>query len=294
MAKKILITGATGKVASPLVSRLKAQGADVRVLVRNPEKAESLKKAGAEIVVGDFEKPETLGPAFAGVDAVFLVTAAGPKAADWVSALLVAAKASGKPHIVRLSALKAGEDGPTDNTRQHGRADKETQASGLPYTILRPHLYMQNFLMSAPQLATDGSMYQGMGNGKMGMIDTRDITDAAFAILTNPSAHAGKIYDLTGPASITMHDVAATLSKVLGRPIKYVPISPDAVAENMKKFGMGDWFQKVMRDYSQAYSDNWGDFTTGDVTKLTGKPPRSVEQFAREVLAPAIPAAAAR
>ncbi len=221
MIKRILLTGATGTVGSPLARMLVEKGHAVRALVRNPEKAAAPREAGAELVTGSFDDAASLRAAFEGIDTAFLLVPPSPDAAKWNRALYAAAKASGAPHVVRLSVINAAVDGPTDNTKLHGESDRDLLASGLPYTLVRPHFFMQNLLGSAASIAKDGAFYLGMGQGKLGMIDTRDITESAFAVLDGPrAAHAGKAYDLTGPASITFDEVASTLGKVLGTPVE--------------------------------------------------------------------------
>jgi uncharacterized protein YbjT (DUF2867 family) len=295
MSKRILLTGATGTVASSLTHRLVERGHFVRALVRNPEKAAAPREAGAELAKGDFDNENTMRAAFDGIDTAFLLVPPSPDAAKWNRALYAAARAAKSPHVVRLSVIKSAVDGPTDNTKLHGESDRDLVASGLPYTILRPHFFMQNLLASVPTIAKEGAFYLGMGRGRLGMIDTRDITDVAFAVLdADRERHLGKAYDLTGPASIDFDEVAATLSKVLGSAVKYVAVPPEAVVQAMKSMGASDWFARVMGQYSKAYSENWGDVTTGEVKALTGHEPRSFETFAREVLMPMIRAARER
>lgn len=288
MAERFLITGATGKTSELVIAQLRAKGADVRALVRDPQKAEKLASAGVTIAQGDFGDAGALGRALDGVTSVFLVTPAHQDASGMVDRFLAAATKSAKrPRIVRLSAIKGSEHGPTDNTRTHGRADRAIQDSGLPYTILRPNYFMQNFFGAAESIMSSGMMYQGMGDGRLGFIDVRDIADVAAAVLLDPSWDRG-IYELTGPASISFHDVARDLGAALGREVKYVPIPPEKVRETILGLGWGDWAAGVMADYSAAYSRGFGDFTTTFVEKITGHKARSVAQFASEVFAPAL------
>jgi uncharacterized protein YbjT (DUF2867 family) len=189
--------------------------------------------------------------------------------------------------VVRLSVIKAGLDAPMANTRSHGQTEEDLKESGLPVAYLRPHYFMQNIFGSLQSIASEGVIYQGMGDAKLAMIDVRDIADSAAKVLLDRN-HAGKTYLLTGPASITWHAVAQAFTAVLGRPVKYIPITSEAVADNIRKMGWGEWAAGVMRDYSAAYGSGWGDFVTEDVKKLTGHPARSIDQFAREVLAPAL------
>ena len=283
MADKILVTGATGNVSSGLIPELIAKGASVRALVRDATKAQGLRDQGVEVIVGDFDKPETLDAAFNGVDKVFLVTAPNPNQVTQASNGIAAAKRAGSPHIVRLSAgaLNMVPDAPARVTRQHVEIDAELKASGLPYTILRPHFFMQNTMMAAQTVASDGAVYMPMKDGKLGMIDVRDIVDVAAKVLTE-DGHQGKTYGLTGPASISFHDVAAGLSKALGKEVKYVDVPPEAGREAMVGMGLPEWFADALTEYNKAFSEGLGDFTTNDVEDITGHPARSFETFARD------------
>jgi len=287
MSDKILITGATGNIAGLLIPGLQASGASIRGLVRNPEKAVALKDAGIEVVEGDFANIEALDKAVDGVDTIVLITAPNPDAAIQASNVLAAAKRAGSPRIVRISALKATAEGPTDNSRQHAKTDPEIQESGLPYTIIRPHFFMQNLFMSAETIGSDGVMYWGMGEGHLGMVDVRDIADFTLKVITE-EGHNGKMYTITGPTPISFHDAAKALSTALGKEVNYVAVPLEAVTESILSMGMGEWFAQVMTDYSRAYSEGWGDFTTDDFKSVTGKSPRSIEAFASEVFAPAM------
>ena len=283
MAGKILVTGATGNVSSGLIVELKARGADVRALVRDSSKAQGLKDAGVEVVIGDFDKPETLDAAFSGVDKVFLLTAPNPNQVIQARNGIAAAKRAGVAHIVRMSAgaLDTTPDSPARITRQHAETDAELKSSGLPYTILRPHFFMQNTMMAAQTVASDGAIYMPMKDGKIGMIDVRDIVDVAAKALTE-DGHQGKTYGLTGPASISFHDVAAGLSKTLGKEVKYVDVPLEAGREAMVGMGLSEWFADALTEYSKAFSEGLGDFVTNDVEQVKGHAPRSFETFARD------------
>ena len=283
MAGKILVTGATGNVSSGLIPELTAKGASVRALVHDAAKAQGLRDQGVEVIIGDLDKPETLDAAFSGVDKVFLVTAPNPAQVTQASNAIAAAKRAGSPYVVRLSAgaLDTKPDAPARVTRQHAEIDAELIASGLAYTILQPHGFMQNTLMAAGTVASDGAVYMPMKDGKLGMIDVRDIVDVAAKVLTE-DGHQGKTYGLTGPASISFHDVAAGLSKALGKDVKYVDVPLEAGREAMVGMGLSEWMADAMTEYSKAFSEGLGDFTTSDVQELTGHPARSFETFARD------------
>jgi uncharacterized protein YbjT (DUF2867 family) len=224
VAKTILITGASGSVASATIALLQGSGNVVRALVRNPDNAEPLRASGAQIVVGDLEKPKTLGQAFAGADTVCIVAAAGPRAPEHSSNALWVARQAGVRHAVRLSAFGAAHDAPTINSRLHALSDSELVAGGITYTILKPHFFMHNLLMSAGTIKSDAAFYLPMGEGRMAMVDVRDIAEFAARVLTT-AGHDNKTYTLTGPASITIHEVASALSEALSKRVTYVPAS---------------------------------------------------------------------
>ena len=152
---KILVTGATGNVGSLLIPILTNLGADVRALTRDETKAQGLKDAGAEIVVGDLEHPDTLDAAFLGVDKVFLITPPNPNQIIQAKNGIEAAKRSGSPFVVRLSAgAVRGMPGALPRiSGQHAETDEILKASGLPYNLISPHFFMQNTMMAAQTVA---------------------------------------------------------------------------------------------------------------------------------------------
>ena len=201
MTDTILVTGATGNVGSGLVSSLIAKGASVRALVREPSRAPGLTDAGVEVVIGDLDRPETPDAAFGGVGTVFLVTPGNPNQVTQAHNGIAATKRAGVPHLVRLSAesVRVAADTPARIPRQHAAIDPELVASGLAYTILRPHFFMQNLLMAAESVASDGALYMPVKDGRVGMIDVRDVVEVATKVLTE-DGHEGHTYGLTGPA----------------------------------------------------------------------------------------------
>ncbi len=283
MTNTILLTGATGNIGSGLVPSLIAKGATIRALVREPSKASVLTEAGVEVLRGDLDKPETLDAAFDGVDRVFLLTPPNPNQVTQAHNGIAAAKRAGVARIVRLSAraVPMVADSPARVTRQHVATDAEIVTSGLAYTILRPHFFMQNLLIAAQSVAADGALYLPAKDGKVGMIDVRDIVEVSAKVLTE-DGHEGQAYDLTGPESISFHAVAAALSKALGKEVRYVDVPPEAAREAMIGIGVSEWVSDALNEYFEAFGEGLADFTTPDVEALTGHTARSIEQFARD------------
>lgn len=284
----ILVTGATGTVGSEILRIFSQKSqAGVSAFVHDPEKVDQVKAEGASAVVGSFEDRASLDTAMSGITTVILITPANPSAEDQASNVIAAAKASGVKKIVRISAIKADPQGPTNNTQAHGRTEAELSKSGLGHVLLRPNLFMQNLFMAADQIIEDGQFSFAMGTGRMGMIDTRDIA-ACAAECALSDKWDGQTLELTGPDVISYSDVAAVLSELSGKPVEYVPMPPNDMYEMIKDAGWGEWMAALAQGYGQAYASGWGDFTTGNVEEITGKPPRSFREFASGVFLPAL------
>jgi len=284
MSRKITVTGATGNIGQLVVPALLESGAEVTALVRDPKKADGLISQGVTVIDGEFTDTEALQKIVEGADAILMIAPPNPDAVKQMSGLITAAKNAGNPFVVRISAIKAAADAPTDNGKLHHESDTELIESGLSYTILRPHFFMQNIWMSIPTIQEQGQMYWGMGDGKLGMVDVRDIADVAVKILLDGS-HQGEILTPTGPQSITFTQVAEAISKFLDKKVSYVPVTYEQVKQSIIEMGWGEWAGQVMFDYAKAFAEGWGDFTTNDVEKVTGNKSRSIEQFVNEVLA---------
>ena len=275
---KILVTGATGNTGSGLVPALRKAGVDVRAFVRDEAKAQPLKGLGVEVVVGDLDRPETIAPAVEGVDKIYLLTWNGPTQAQQAINVIEAAKKAGNPHIVRHSMWGSEK---SRIIQQGDQVEAALISSGLPWTLLKPAFFMQNLMMAAQTIASDGMIYWDTGDGKLGMIDLRDIVEAAFAVLTG-EGHEGKNYILTGPEAISMHEVASAFSKALGKKVTYVSVPGEASLQSMLSMGFPEWIARGYGELMVGFSQGFADRTTDNVATLTGHPARSIEQFARD------------
>ena len=281
-SEKILITGATGNVGRSLVKHLHTAEVDLRTLAHDEHEARSMRELGVEPVVGNFLKPETLGPALEGVSTIFLLTPIHPEQVAQATNVIRAAKESGNdPHIVRLSVHQASHEAPTRISRQHAQVEDELISSGLPYALLRPQSFMQNTLATGRTVASEGRIYQPFKDGKLGMIDARDIGEVAAKVLTE-EGHEGEVYTLTGPAAISFYDIAETLSEILGKEVSYINIPPEKAKEAMLNMGLSEWRADVLIEYAKAHSEGYSNFTTEDVEQLTGHPATSYKKFATD------------
>ncbi len=138
---------------------------------------------------------------------------------------------------------------------------------------------MQNTLATARTAASQGKIYQPFKDGKLGMIDARDIGEVAAKVLTE-EGHEGKTYTLTGPQAISFHEVAEVLSEVLGKEVSCVDIPLEKAREAMLNMGLSEWRAYVLIEYAKAHSEGYSDWTTDDVVQLTGHLATSYKEFA--------------
>jgi uncharacterized protein YbjT (DUF2867 family) len=278
----ILVTGATGTTGRELVKLLSSQGAKVRALVRNPGKAAELKLPNVEIVPGDLSKPATLEAAFKGAEKLLLLTNAEPAQVELQHNALEAAKRAGLKHVVKISAMGADVKSPVSLGRWHGQTEEELKKSGLPYTILQPHYFMQNLMGSAQSIKAQGAFYGAMKDGKISLIDARDIAAVAAKVLTS-AGHEGKTYVLTGPEPLSMADLAGKLAAAAGKPIKYVDLPPEQLKKGLSEAGMPEWFATDMVSMQTFFATGAAAGVSPSVQELKGSPGRTFDAFAREV-----------
>ena len=280
MSNTVFVTGATGNIGSIVVTGLLAKSVSVRALVHSEEKAQALRDQGAEVFVGDFTDAALLDRGISGSNRVFSLTPPNPDQVAQANAITAAAlRASSAPHVVRLSVIKSSTSAPTRISAQHGEIDKVLKDSGLPVTFLKPHFFMQNTLMGAQSVGDHGAFYHSMGEGKLGLIDVRDVAAVAIEVLTT-DGHEGKGYTLTGPESLSFAQIGSQLAGVLGKDVNVVAVPVEAARESMTGMGFPQWVADAFGEYFVSYSENYGDFFTDDVQNITGVAARSYADFA--------------
>jgi uncharacterized protein YbjT (DUF2867 family) len=188
---------------------------------------------------------------------------------------------AGVEHVVKITT-KASADSPITRRRNQAEIENALIASGLDYTLLRNNAYMQNFLMMAPGIVKANSFSIATGDGRIGHVDVRDVAAVAAEIAASPSAHARKTYWPTGPEVLSGTEVAAVVSKAIGRTITFHPITFERQKQAMLDVGLPE---AVADDNARAVAlmaDGDCDYLTDDVPSILGRPARSFEQFATD------------
>ena len=272
----ILITGATGQVGREAVNILVAAGLAVRALVGNPSGTAGLH--GVQVVQGDFEDDASLARAFDGINAMLLAGRDSPDAVSQHQRVLAHARRANVQHIVKLSAIGASSGSRIALMREHHAIDEMVRVGPASWTLLKPHLYMQNLLRAADAVRRDGWLAAPMGYDRYPLVDTRDVGAAAGIVLRNPVAHAGRTYALTGPVAHRYDDIATALSAVTGRTVTYEPVAPQDYEVKLLAAGIPGWRAFDLAHIACAYtpSDN---AVSPDLPKLLGRRPRSLSEF---------------
>jgi len=191
------------------------------------------------------------------------------------------AKRAGVKRIVKLSVIGAAAEG-FIFARWHRAVEKYIEASGLAWTFLRPNGFMQNVVnYMGETIRSQSAIYSPAGNAAASHIDARDIGAVGARVLTE-KGHDGKAYELTGPAALTDGQIAEILSRVLGRTIRYVPISPEQYKQAAVAAGTPEGYADALVDLYRYYAEGKAAVVTPAVRELTGRDPTPFEQFARD------------
>mgnify|MGYP002735638974 CR=1 FL=1 len=212
---------------------------------------------------------------------LLLVGRDNPQAVAQGLRVLDAARQAGVRHVVRLSALGARRDSPVALMREHAEVDAALQHSDMAWTLIQPHLYMQNLLRAAEAIQREGVLAAPMGQHAFPLVDTRDVAAAAATILRDVSAHAEQTHVLTGPESVDYRQVAAVLSQVAGRSVAYQAVSPETFERRLLDAGLADWRAFDLAHIASAYTEA-DHAVQPKLAQLLGRPPRTLERFAAD------------
>ncbi len=270
----ILVT-TPGKVGSAAAVLLAQRGEPVRLMARNPDKAAAVREAGVEVVHGDLEQAETIDAAMAGVTSVILVSPAVP---PQELAVVASAARAGVGHVVKITS-KASADSPIARRRGQSEIENGLLAAGIDHTLLRNNVYMQNLLLLAPGIARTNTFGASTGDGRFGMVDTRDVAAVAAEIAAAPAGHVGKTYWPSGPASLSYADAATIISRVLGRAVVFHPLTFEEQRQAMIDLGVPALVAEMNAQALSLSADGDSDWVSDDVPTILGRPARTFEQF---------------
>ena len=287
----ILVTGATGRVGRHVVEQLVQRGADVRVLVREPSKADF--PASVEVMQGDLLDIDSLRAAFTGVSTLFLLNAVA--ADEFTQALITLniAREQGVERVVYLSVMHSDRFVNVPHFAVKFGAERMIERMGFGATILRPAYFMDNEHMIKDVIFNHGVYPMPIGSKGIAMVDISDIAEVAAIELIRREQALSQLpietINLVGPDTLTGSDVAAIWSDVLGRTVAYGGDDPTGFEQNLANF-LPKWMAYEMRLMAERYVSDGMIPEAGDVerlTKILGRPLHSYRNFATEIAASA-------
>ncbi|HHV7518744.1 TPA: SDR family oxidoreductase [Burkholderia orbicola] len=279
----ILVTGATGRIGRQLVRQLVDRGADVRVLVRDPAKADF--PAAVTVAQGDMLDVDALRAAFSGVRTLFLLN--GVAGDEFTQALIVLnlAREAGIERVVYLSVLHADRFVNVPHFAVKFGAERMIEQMGFSATILRPAYFMDNDATVKDVIVGHGVYPMPIGGKGVAMVDARDIAEVAAIELIRrndtPATLPVETINLVGPDTLTGPQLASIWSDTLGRPVAYGGDDPTPFEDNFAKF-MPKWMAYEMRLMAERFVSDGMVPEAGDVERLTailGRPLRTYRDF---------------
>lgn len=274
MKPSILITGASGVLGRAIVQGALRAGFGVRQGVRDPKKA----NPAAEAVRLDYADPATISPAVEGISGLLLMAPSlDPNAPAELGPVIAAAKAAGARHIVFISAL-----GVNHNEQAPLRVVEHlVMDSGVPYTILRPNFFMENFSEGflAGGIKAQGAIYLAAGDGKTSFISVQDIAAAVLAAFER--SLVGEEFDMTGPAALDHAEAARIISEASGRPVVYHSLSEEEMIAGARAQRMPEPAIAYLAVLYGVVRAGFAAGITDDVERIIGRKAVSFEEFAR-------------
>ena len=287
-----LITGAGGGVAgiSPqVVRRLLDRGESVRAMVhRDDDRAEALRAQGAEVVVGDLTNPADVNTAMSGVTRMFFSMSVSP---DYLQASAVVCVAATEVQrldvLVNMSQMTVSQMSATstDESRQqqlHFLAEHVINWSGIPAVHVRPTVLLENPLfgiLATHSIREAGRLILPFGTGRTSPVASSDVADVVTAILSEPRDHLGKIYELTGPATLGIEELAEQYAEALGRPVTAVSPPPDEWVKGLDGLGLDPFTRQHIATMVKLHRQDRYNRSTNDVEIVTGHPAQTVRDY---------------
>ena len=277
-----LISGATGTTGRAAIADLRRAGKSVRALIHTEDaRAQALRQLGAETVIGELLDLDQVRAAMEGVTGAYFVYPFQPGLIDAAAFFAQAAIEAGVKSIVNMSQKSARREAKSHAARDHWITEQMFNWSGIPSTHIRPTFFAEWLLYPMDGWNVKAGVIEfPFADGRHAPIAGEDQGRAIAALLQNPQPHAGKSYPLYGPIELNHHEIAEKLTKTLGRPFAYKPLSIPQFQSRMEKSGRLPRFVQHIVSVAQDYQDGIFSGTNNVVEDLTGRAPLTVEQFA--------------
>ena len=288
----ILVTGAAGAVGGigrNLTELLLARGHKVRALVRREdERAEALRRLGAEVVVGDLTDLASMHRAIEGCGRIYFGMSVSPAFLEATVNTAAVARYHGVEAFVNMSQMTISQMSITETTdspqhKQHWLAEQALSWSGLPVVTVRPTVFDEGFFLqlAAPGVRASDELALPFGGGKTSPISAVDVARAVAVIIDDPAPHIGQVYDLTGPESADLDHYARVFSEALGRPIRYRDVPVAAWSEGLRQTGFPEYVVRHLSAMAELTKRGRYDRMTDTVRTLTGEAPTNMRDFVK-------------
>ena len=277
MSKPILVTGATGTVGRALIHSLQAAGAEV---LAGSTSGRAVDGAPGRVV--NFEQAGTLDAAFTESGSVFLLFPLQPNKLELAQNAVAAAQRSGVRHLVRSSGAGADPQSSHAIGKLQGEIDALVTTSGVPFTLLRPNSFMQNWVNYYGAMVRAGTVYLANADGRSAWIDARDIADAAAQVLLHPAGHEGQAYELTGPEALNAAEILDIVRTETGVAARYQPVTFVQAGDSLRQAGMTPWSVDIMTSLARLIAAGDTAQISPDLGRLIGKAPRDFRSFVRD------------
>ncbi|MFJ5271060.1 NAD(P)H-binding protein [Streptomyces sp. NPDC088358] len=285
----VLLSNA-GDVGRAVLDQLRALDMPVRVLVRrDDDRAAGLRALGAEVVVGDLTRPESVAAALRGVGRMYFAMPVSPDHLLATTVVATVARDCAELDVLvgmsqmTVSQMTATSTAESNQQRLHWLGEQVLNWSGLPVVHIRPTSFLDNPLfttLAARSIRENGTIALPFGTGRTSPVAVDDVARVVATVLRDPAPHIGHVYELTGPRSVDMTEIAEEFSRALGRPVSYVDVPLDQWrAEVLAKAGLPPHTEQHIATMARLHHENRYDRTSDDVERLTGVPAQSVETF---------------
>ncbi len=275
-----VVTGATGKFGRLAVDALLRRGVpadQLAVAVRDETRAGDLAARGVTVRIADYDRPETLAPAFADADKLLFVSANGPDDLRLVQhAAVVDAGARAGVGLVAYTSIVGADTNPLSLARVHRDTEARLAAAGVPTVLLRNGWYTENYTATLADAVERGTLVGAAGRGAIAGATRADLAEAAAIVLTAPENQAGRTYELTGDAAWTLADLATEATAVSGKTVSYTDLPATQYAEILTGAGLPGFLVELLVDADTRIAEGALATVTPDLARLLGRPATSL------------------